>query len=86
MTMTLNVLVPGDQVADTLVRFDRTGVQWRRWWGLGCHTHPAFEVLPTLDLEVTRDLAPRVIGVPCHTGWNQASRYRVRLLAGCNGA
>ena len=36
-------------------------------WGLGCHTHPAFEALPALDLPVTRELAPRVIGVPCHT-------------------
>ena len=66
-TMTLNVLMPGHRLEDTLARFDRAGVQWRRWWGLGCHTHPAFETLPALDLEVTRELAPRVIGIPCHT-------------------
>src|SRR5262249_50099682 len=63
VTMTLNVLVPGRRLAGTLACFDGAGVQWRRWWGLGCHTHPAFESLPALDLEVTRELAPRVIGV-----------------------
>jgi dTDP-4-amino-4,6-dideoxygalactose transaminase len=67
VTMTLNVVVPGRRLAGTLECFDQTGVQWRRWWGLGCHTHPAFESLPALDLEVTCELAPRVIGVPCHT-------------------
>jgi dTDP-4-amino-4,6-dideoxygalactose transaminase len=67
VTMTLNALVPENRVEDTLARFNCAGVQWRRWWGLGCHTHPAFKDLPALDLEVTRELAPRVIGVPCHT-------------------
>jgi dTDP-4-amino-4,6-dideoxygalactose transaminase len=67
VTMTLNALVPENRVEDALARFDCAGVQWRRWWGLGCHTHPAFKDLPALDLEVTRELAPRVIGIPCHT-------------------
>ena len=67
VTMTLNALVPENRVEDTLARFDCAGVQWRHWWGLGCHTHPAFRDLPALDLEVTRELAPRVIGIPCHT-------------------
>ena len=67
VTMTLNVLLPPGSGDDTLVRLDRAGVPWRHWWGLGCHTHPAFAGLPSTDLPVTRDLAPRVIGVPCHT-------------------
>jgi dTDP-4-amino-4,6-dideoxygalactose transaminase len=67
VTMTLNALVPENRLEDALARFDCAGVQWRRWWGLGCHTHPAFKDLPALDLEVTRELTPRVIGVPCHT-------------------
>lgn len=67
VTMTLNALVAQNRLEDALARFDWAGVQWRRWWGLGCHTHPAFKDLPALDLEVTRELAPRVIGVPCHT-------------------
>ncbi len=67
VTMTLNVLLPPGSVEDTLGNLDRAGVQWRRWWGLGCHTHPAFAALRSDDLSVTRDLAPRVIGIPCHT-------------------
>jgi dTDP-4-amino-4,6-dideoxygalactose transaminase len=70
VTMTLNILAPASRLEDTLNKFDDNGVQWRRWWGLGCHTHPAFQELPTLDLEVTRELAPRVIGIPCHTRLN----------------
>jgi dTDP-4-amino-4,6-dideoxygalactose transaminase len=67
VTMTLNVLLPPESVEDTLGNLDRAGVEWRRWWGLGCHTHPAFAGVASLDLPVTRALAPRVIGVPCHT-------------------
>jgi dTDP-4-amino-4,6-dideoxygalactose transaminase len=66
-TMTLNVLLPPECVEDTLDTLDRAGVEWRRWWGLGCHTHPAFAEVASLPLPVTRDLAPRLIGVPCHT-------------------
>jgi dTDP-4-amino-4,6-dideoxygalactose transaminase len=80
VTMTLNVLTLGNRLEDTLISFDRAGVQWRRWWGLGCHTHPAFEDLPALDLEVTRELAPRVIGVPCHT---RLSARQVDAVCAC---
>jgi len=66
-TTTLNVLLPPGSVEDTLSNLDRAGVPWRHWWGLGCHTHPAFATLRSVDLPVTRDLAPRVVGVPCHT-------------------
>jgi dTDP-4-amino-4,6-dideoxygalactose transaminase len=64
---TLNVLMPEDRLAGALGRFDSAGVEWRRWWGLGCHTHPAFESAPALELPITTDVAPRLIGVPCHT-------------------
>jgi dTDP-4-amino-4,6-dideoxygalactose transaminase len=67
VTMTLNVLVPAECVDSVIANLDRTHVQWRRWWGLGCHTHPAFASLRSLDLPVTDRLASRVIGVPCHT-------------------
>jgi dTDP-4-amino-4,6-dideoxygalactose transaminase len=73
VTMTLNVLLPPGSVDDILGRLDRAGVPWRHWWGLGCHTHPAFADLPSADLPVTRDLAPRVIGVPCHTDLTEES-------------
>lgn len=80
VTTTLNLLPPADRLEDMLSNFDQAGVQWRRWWGLGCHTHPAFEDLPALDLEVTRELAPRVIGVPCHT---RLSAEQVATVCAC---
>lgn len=40
------------------------GVDTRRWWGLGCHTSPAFADLPRDKLGVTDRLGRRVIGLP----------------------
>ncbi len=67
VAMTLNVRLPHGSVDDVLGQLDRAGVPWRRWWGLGCHTHPAFATLRSTDLPVTHDVAPRIIGLPCHT-------------------
>ncbi|WP_158932281.1 DegT/DnrJ/EryC1/StrS aminotransferase family protein [Acidisphaera sp. S103] len=64
--MSLNVICPADRLDRVLARFDAGNIQWRRWWGLGTHLHPAFTDLPRSDLPVTEDLAPRVIGVPFH--------------------
>jgi dTDP-4-amino-4,6-dideoxygalactose transaminase len=80
VTMTLNVTIPRAQLDDALAQFEHAGVQWRRWWGLGCHTHPAFASLQALDLPVTRELAPRIIGVPCHTELDVQS---IRTVCGC---
>lgn len=68
VTMTLNVVLPAGEVDATLDRLTAAGIEWRRWWGLGCHTHPAFAALPRSDLSATDVLAPRVIGVPFHDG------------------
>ncbi len=64
LTMTFNVILPQYRLEATLARFDREQIQWRRWWGLGCHTHPAFANCARTDLAVTTSLAPRVIGIP----------------------
>ena len=55
-----------DRVADVLERFDARGIMWRRWWGDGVHTHPAFGDCPRADLTVTEKVAYRTIGVPFH--------------------
>ena len=77
VTMTLNAIVPADQVESTTRRLDDAKVEWRRWWGLGCHRHPAFADAPRADLRVTDALAPRVIGLPFHDGLSQADLDRV---------
>ena len=66
VTMTLNVILPAHRVDGVTAKLDADQIGWRRWWGLGCHTHPAFAALPAADLSVTNALAPRVIGIPFH--------------------
>lgn len=73
VAMTLNVRLPRGSVDDVLGNLERAGVPWRRWWGLGCHTHPAFATLRSTDLPVTHDVAPRIIGLPCHTLLSEAA-------------
>lgn len=80
VTMTLNVIVPAADVAATLGRLDDAKVEWRRWWGLGCHKHPAFKDVPMSDLSFTDALAPRVIGLPFHADLSPGDLDRV---AGC---
>ncbi|MBU2407772.1 MAG: DegT/DnrJ/EryC1/StrS family aminotransferase [Gammaproteobacteria bacterium] len=66
VTMTLNVILPARDVDATTQRLDDAEVEWRRWWGLGCHHHPAFANVPRTELPVTDVLAPCVIGLPFH--------------------
>lgn len=65
-TMTLNVILPAGEEAATTARLDAAAVEWRRWWGFGCHRHPAFADVPRAELCTTDALAPRVLGVPFH--------------------
>ncbi|MFX1762830.1 DegT/DnrJ/EryC1/StrS family aminotransferase [Paraburkholderia sp. A1RI-2L] len=66
LTMTLNVILPTDSVTQTISRLDEEQVEWRRWWGFGCHKHPAFADLPRGDLTTTESISHRVIGLPFH--------------------
>lgn len=75
--MTLNVIVPAQHIDATLARLDADKVQWRRWWGLGTHTHPAFADLPRAELPVTKAVAPGVIGVPIFEGLQPQQIQRV---------
>lgn len=77
VTMTLNVIVPAEDVAATTRRLDEAKVEWRRWWGLGCHRHPAFGNVPMSDLSGTDALAPRVIGLPFHDDLSPADLDRI---------
>lgn len=76
-TMTLNVILPEGEADATTARLDAARVEWRRWWGPGCHRHPAFADVPHTDLSVTDALAPRVLGVPFHDRLSPAEIERV---------
>jgi dTDP-4-amino-4,6-dideoxygalactose transaminase len=77
VTMTLNVILPAQDVAPTLRRLTEAGIEWRHWWGMGCHRHPAFSEVPRTDLTPTDALAPRVVGLPFHDSLTLAEIDRV---------
>jgi dTDP-4-amino-4,6-dideoxygalactose transaminase len=77
VTMTLNVILPPQIVAPTLGRLTEANIEWRYWWGMGCHRHPAFADVPRADLTRTDALAPRVLGLPFHDGLTVAEIDRV---------
>ena len=54
-----------DGMAGTMERrLNAQGVETRRWWGVGCHTNPAFADCPRGDLTQTDRLGGAVIGLP----------------------
>ncbi|MDO9404330.1 MAG: DegT/DnrJ/EryC1/StrS family aminotransferase [Polaromonas sp.] len=77
VSMTFNVLADPAEVDATTRRFDEANVEWRRWWGLGCHRHPAFSDVPRSQLDVTDRTAPRVLGLPFHTDLSTSDLDRV---------
>lgn len=40
------------------------GIETRRWWGMGCHSEPAFCDFPRSKLAATQTLARQVLGLP----------------------
>jgi dTDP-4-amino-4,6-dideoxygalactose transaminase len=77
VTMTLNVIVQPHRAEAVKAKLDANRIGWRHWWGLGCHTHPAFADLPSTDLSVTNEIAPRVIGIPFHQRLSSSEIDRV---------
>jgi dTDP-4-amino-4,6-dideoxygalactose transaminase len=80
VTMTLNVILPAHRATTAKAKLDANQIGWRHWWGLGCHTHPAFTGLPAADLSVTNYLAPRVIGIPFH---DSLTPEQIRAVCDC---
>jgi dTDP-4-amino-4,6-dideoxygalactose transaminase len=76
-TMTFNVILAPDAVESTLARLDEQKIEWRRWWGFGCHTHPAFSKVATGDLSTTTAIAPCVIGLPFFDRITPAQQHKV---------
>ena len=73
VTSTLNVVWPDDSPApDTL-----PGLDTLRWWGPGCHAHPAYSACPAEPLPVTRRLAPHVVGLPF---WQDLGLPQIELV------
>ncbi|MFM0597984.1 DegT/DnrJ/EryC1/StrS family aminotransferase [Paraburkholderia dilworthii] len=77
VTMTLNVIVPAEALQVTIEKLDAAKIEWRRWWGPGCHRHPAFADVPRGDLSNTEAIAPRVIGLPFHDRLSEQDLDRI---------
>lgn len=57
-------------------------VEARRWWGSGCHRHPAFARYATGPQPGTDDLAGRILGLPFHVDLPDVEMDRVIALLG----
>lgn len=56
------------------------GIETRRWWGGGVHSHAAFARCPRLPLPVTDALAASTLGLPCSRDQDDAACDRVAAL------
>lgn len=63
-TSVCSVRLTDETAATVECRLNAGGVETRRWWGLGCHTNPAFADCPKGDLTQTDRLGAAVIGLP----------------------
>ena len=64
LTMTVNALFEPPVADAVTAAFDAAGIQWRRWYGTGCHAHPAFAACRHDGLARTAGVAAGAIGVP----------------------
>jgi dTDP-4-amino-4,6-dideoxygalactose transaminase len=77
VSATLNVRLPADAVEETTKRLDSSAIAWRRWWGYGCHTHPAFAHSSCEDLSITAKVASEIIGLPFYEDIKQHEIQKV---------
>ena len=74
---TFNVLLPGPWAASVKASLASEGIDSRQWWGLGCHTHPAFAGCPRGPLPVTERLAASSLGLPFYLGLRDDQIHRI---------
>lgn len=82
LTMTANAIFDAGAVAEVTAAFDRSGIQWRRWYGGGCHTHPTFAAYPHDGLAATRSVVETTIGIPF---FPTLSPEQIAEVCGCAG-
>lgn len=76
VSATFSVLWPGDPTSG-IAALSRQGVTTLRWWGNGCHRHPAYANCPRDPLPVTDTIAPRAIGLPF---WREMTASQVERV------
>ena len=63
-------------------RLQRTGIEFRFWYGLGLHRQQYFEDVAHDPLEMTEQLAPRLLGLPTAPDLQDAAIDRVATALG----
>jgi len=68
-------------------RLTSSGIDHRRWYGLGLHHHSAYSSLPHDALENTERLAPCLVGIPLAPDLDEATISRIveALVEGSSG-
>ena len=61
---TTSVMLPAGMLPIVARSLSERGVETRAWWGDGCHVQPAFADCDRGPLDVTEQLAGRVLGLP----------------------
>ncbi|HEY8611634.1 MAG TPA: aminotransferase class I/II-fold pyridoxal phosphate-dependent enzyme [Roseomonas sp.] len=78
VSATLSVLWPRDRL-DGIADLARERIGTLRWWGEGCHRHPAYADCPRDPLPVTDSIARRAIGLPF---WRDMTASQVDYVCG----
>ncbi len=55
----------------------KAGIESRRWWGLGCHTMPAYSHILRANLTVSDSIAAKNLGLPMFRGITESEIKRV---------
>ncbi len=54
-----------DGMANPVIGYlNESGAESRKWWGAGCHTHPAYMIYPRTELAATTALGQSVLALP----------------------
>jgi dTDP-4-amino-4,6-dideoxygalactose transaminase len=83
VSSTCIVRLPHGSADRVEAHLNANGIDTRRWWGLGCHTSPAFANLPRQALPHTADLAGSVLGLPYYADMSlgEVDRLACAVLA-----
>ena len=80
LTMTANAIIPSSAADAVTAAFDAAGIQWRRWYGDGCHAHPTFAACPHDGLADTPGVVKTAIGIPFFPA---LSADQIAAVCGC---
>jgi dTDP-4-amino-4,6-dideoxygalactose transaminase len=69
---TCSVRLERGNADDAIAQLRVGGIEARKWWGEGCHNHPAYGDCPRTALPITERLAASVLGLPFYPGIGEA--------------